>query len=271
MLLSEIWIYPVKSLGGIRLSTASVEERGLKYDRRWMIVDEFGTFLTQRAFTNMAFLDVTLSDQGLKISHRYQANTSVIVPYVPVSAERLQVKVWDDIVEAVTVSNEADLWLSNQLDKKVRLVLMPESTERRADPRYALKGESVSFADGFPFLLISQASLDDLNGKLSNPIEMRRFRPNFVVLGSEAFGEDTWQSIEIGTLTFDLVKPCARCILTTINPETGEKSPEPLRTLATYRKVNNKILFGQNLVAATYGSVNEGDKISIIQSRSVPQ
>jgi uncharacterized protein len=264
MQLSEIWIYPVKSLGGIRLESAQVEERGLQYDRRWMIVDQDGMFLTQRAFTKMALMDVALAESGLLISDRFQEGSQVIVPFEPVSRNVLRVTVWDDTVDAMTVSDEVDAWLTEQLDKKVHLVIMPQSTQRKADPRFALNGESVSFADGFPFLLISEASLGDLNDRLAYPIEMKRFRPNFVVSGAEAFGEDTWKSIQIGDIQFDLVKPCARCILTTIDPETGEKGAEPLKTLASYRRVNNKVLFGQNLVAVKEGTVSEGDNIKIL-------
>lgn len=264
MLLSEIWIYPVKSLGGIRLEACQVEERGLQYDRRWMIVDESGIFLTQRAFSKMALLDVSLHPDGIVISNRQESKNQVFVPYVPVSSNPMRVVVWDDTVEALTVSDEADAWLSEQLDKKVHLVIMPESTQRKADPRYALHDESVSFADGFPFLLISEGSLNDLNGRLTDPVSMRRFRPNFVISGTNAFAEDDWKSIKIGTLSFDVVKPCARCILTTIDPETAAKGPEPLKTLATYRRVNNKVLFGQNLVAREEGNVREGDEIVLL-------
>ncbi len=264
MQLSEIWVYPVKSLGGIRLPQARVEERGLEHDRRWMIVDEHGMFLTQRAFTKMALLDVSLQAGGLHISHRFN-QSSVIVPYKPISAKCMQVTVWDDQVEALTVSDEVDDWLSKQLDKKVQIVMMPESAVRMADPRYALHGETVSFADGFPFLLISEASLEDLNSRLAYPVVMKRFRPNFVVSGADAFGEDSWKSIQIGSLRFDLVKPCARCILTTIDPETGEKGPEPLKTLAAYRRVNNKVLFGQNLVVAQRGVVRQRDQVIVLE------
>jgi len=264
MHLSEIWIYPVKSLGGIRLTKAQVEERGLQYDRRWMIVDENARFITQREINKMAILDVALTEKGLLLSHRFESESNVLVPYKPVSATPLQVTVWDDSLEALTVSNDADDWLSNQLGKKVSIVMMPKSTERKADPRYAVNGENVSFADGFPFLLISEASLEDLNSKLSEVILMKRFRPNFVVSGAEPFGEDAWKSIQIGTIGFNVVKPCARCILTTINPETGEKGSEPLKTLASYRRVNNKVLFGQNLVASQTGTVREGDEIALL-------
>jgi uncharacterized protein YcbX len=168
-------------------------------------------------------------------------------------------------VEAVTVSDEADQWLSEQLNLQVKLVMMPESTQRKADPRYAKNEENVSFADGFPYLLISQASLDHLNELLEEPIVMQRFRPNFVVTGTSPHAEDDWKSIQIGTLFFDLVKPCARCVLTTIDPETAQKGKEPLKTLATYRRVGNKILFGQNVVTKQNGLVKQGDKILVIE------
>jgi uncharacterized protein YcbX len=155
--------------------------------------------------------------------------------------------------------------LSRVIDKKVRLVFMSESTARKADPRYALQGENVSFADGFPYLLISRASLEDLNQRLPLAIEMNRFRPNFVVSGAAPFEEDSWKSIQIGDLRFTAVKPCSRCILTTIDPETGEKGAEPLKTLSSYRRINNKVLFGQNLVAAQTGTLREGDKIIVLQ------
>jgi uncharacterized protein YcbX len=264
MVLSEIWIYPVKSLGGIRLKASEVEENGLRFDRRWMIVDENGVFLTQRVITKMALIKVGLSMHGLVLANRKDPLNELIIPFDPITAEPVAVSVWDDTVEAVTVSDEANAWLSSQLNKNVRIVMMPESTRRPADPRYAKHGEAVSFADGFPFLLISQGSLDDLNARLPEAIEMKRFRPNFVVAGTGPFSEDSWKSIRIGGLQFDIVKPCARCVLTTINPETGEKGAEPLKTLASFRNVKNKILFGQNLVGRETGTVREGDEITLM-------
>ncbi|MCE7066413.1 MOSC domain-containing protein [Dyadobacter sp. CY326] len=265
MHLSEIWIYPVKSLGGIRLKEAKTEEKGLQYDRRWLIIDETNTFITQRVFHQMALIDVSLEQEGLKIFQRNNPKNSILVPYEPVSAEKLSVKIWDDIAEAVTVSNEADSWLSAQLGQPVRLVMMPESTQRKADPRYAKNGENVSFADGYPFLVISQASLDELNTRLESPISMIRFRPNFVIAETQPFAEDQWKRIAIGGLGFEIVKPCARCVLTTVDPATGQKGAEPLKTLAGYRRVNNKVLFGQNLVATSYGMIREGDPLNVIE------
>jgi uncharacterized protein YcbX len=265
MTLSEIWVYPVKSLGGIRLTKALTEERGLQYDRRWMIIDEENVFITQRAHLKMALIDVALLDDGLKIFLRADPADFVLVPYEPVTALPVTVQVWDDATEALTVSDEADSWLSRQLDMKLRLVAMPDSTERKADPRYARHNENVSFADGFPYLVISQASLDDLNGRLAEPIEMRRFRPNFVISGTEPFAEDQWKHIAIGNLRFEVVKPCARCVLTTINPETAEKGAEPLKTLATYRRNGNKILFGQNVTVRDFGELKVGDRITVLE------
>lgn len=265
MTLSEIWVYPVKSLGGIRLTKALTEEKGLQYDRRWMIIDEENVFITQRAYSKMALIDVALTDEGLKIYLRANPDDFVLVPYKPVTAMPVAVKVWDDTADALTVSDEADAWLSRHLNLKLRLVVMPDSTERKADPRYARHSENVSFADGFPYLVISQASLDDLNSRLAEPIEMRRFRPNFVISGTEPFAEDQWKHITIGDLHFEVVKPCARCVLTTINPETAEKGPEPLKTLASYRKNGNKILFGQNVTVRNPGELKVGDPLMVLE------
>jgi uncharacterized protein YcbX len=150
MNVSEIWIYPVKSLGGIRLKESEVEERGLKYDRRWMIVDEDGTFLTQRTHSKMALIDVALDTDALILTSRSDQQ-SIKIPFQPVSGEQISTKVWNDEVIALTVSDTADTWLSEQLDKNVRLVIMPEWAERKADPEYAKNNDNVSFADGFPY------------------------------------------------------------------------------------------------------------------------
>ncbi|TDE13313.1 MOSC domain-containing protein [Dyadobacter psychrotolerans] len=266
MILSEIWIYPVKSLGGIRLKESEVKEKGLKYDRRWMVVDEAGIFLTQRLVTKMAFIDVEMTSEGLRLIQRTNQEY-IIVPFEPVSAEEMNVKVWDDYVTAVTVCDEVDEWLSRQLERKVRLVFMPSWSERKADPKYATDDENVSFADGFPFLIISQGSLDFLNKKLAETVEMKRFRPNLVVDGVPPHAEDNWKKIQIGDLDFEIVKPCARCVLTTINPITGVKGHEPLKTLATYRRQEKKIMFGQDVVAKTFGTIREGDQLVVVTEK----
>jgi uncharacterized protein YcbX len=264
MHISEIWIYPVKSLGGIRLTASQIEEKGLQYDRRWMIVDENGKFITQRVNRKMATLDVALHADGLVISNRSALPDHIHVPFQPVSSTVVEVKIWKDVVEAHTVCDEADTWLSEQLGKPVRIVEMTESSERKIDPQYARSGETVSFADDFPFLLISEASLEELNGRLAVPVEMKRFRPNFVVAGTGPFAEDLWKRIRIGQTSFLVAKPCERCVVTTIDPRTGHKGPEPLKTLATFRRVNNQVLFGQNLVGLQKGIVREGDPLEVL-------
>ncbi|MEO6685614.1 MAG: MOSC N-terminal beta barrel domain-containing protein [Dyadobacter sp.] len=263
MLLSEIWIYPVKSLGGIRQKQALVEEKGLQYDRRWMIVDEKGKFLTQRVNVNMALLDVAIHAGGLVISHRNQSDNQILVPFKTISNQTIQVKVWDDILLARTVCDQADNWLSSQLGKKVRIVEMSEQTQRNMDPTYSGKESLVSFADDFPYLLISEGSLKDLNSRLDQPVTMKRFRPNFVISDTEPFAEDSWKKVKIGQVEFIVAKPCERCVLVSIDPITGQKGPEPLKTLSNYRKVDKNIFFGQNLVSLQNGLLHEGDELVI--------
>ncbi|MCE6988132.1 MOSC domain-containing protein [Dyadobacter sp. CY323] len=265
MQLSEIWVYPVKSLSGIRLTEAEVLERGLKYDRQWMIVDDNNVFITQRVFHKMALIDVSLEETGMRFSNRLEEDNEVFVPFNPETNETVTVKIWEAWVDAVTVSPDADKWLSKELGQSLRLVMMPTSTERKVPVKYAKNGENVGFADDFPYLIISQASLDDLNTRLLEPVAMKRFRPNFVVAGTMPFEEDQWKKISIGGLDFELLKPCARCVLTTIDPVTAQKGKEPLKTLSTYRMFNKKILFGQNVVATSFGTVKEGDTVTVME------
>lgn len=261
--LSEIWIYPVKSLGGIRLTASDVQERGLQYDRRWMLVDENGQFITQSTVPKMATIHVSLHANGLLLSPNSDPSNQVTVPFQRISDEPLEVKIWKDSVIAYTVCNEADIWLSAQLDKNVRIVEMTGSTVRKMDENIAGPDLTVSFADDFPYLLISVASLEALNDRLEQPVEMNRFRPNFVVSGTEPFEEDSWKYIQIGTIGFHVASPCERCVLTTVDPATGTKGREPLRTLATFRKDGHRLLFGQNVIGLQTGTVHEGDRITI--------
>lgn len=262
MFLAEIWIYPIKSLGGIPLTESTVEPRGLQYDRRWMLVDAGGEFITQRKIHEMALIGVNFASGGFNVAHRSFPHDPLFIPFEPVTNHFVQVRVWDDTVGAVTVSAEADRWFSRYLRQPVRLVKMTEETSRPVDMRYAKNGETVSFADGYPLLLIGRASLDDLNARLPEPVSMRRFRPSVVVGGASPFAEDAWENIKIGSATFRAVKPCARCVLTTIDPATGQAGAEPLKTLATYRQRNGKLLFGMNLLAEA-GYLAVGDRVEI--------
>ena len=263
MHLSEIWVYPIKSLRGIRLSEASVEVRGLKYDRRWMIVDENGIFVTQRTNPEMALLNVAFDPEGLLISHHYRSGDKILVPFEPTSTTSLKVKVWKDVVTARTVCDRLDAWISQQLGKKLRIVEMTEYSHRKINPVFAYENEQLSFADDFPYLLISEASLGSLNTQLTVPVGMDRFRPNFVIASTQPFEEDCWKGIKIGDLTFRIASSCERCVLVNVDTETGVKSREPLRTLARFRQIEKKVLFGQNLISITQGIVREGDLVEV--------
>lgn len=260
--LQDIYIYPIKSLGGIRLDESQVEEKGLQYDRRWMLVDQNGTFVSQRKHPQLALLHVHLQQDGLEVVNTQKADMRIIIPYKKKGVGGISVSVWDDQFEALHLSTELDDWFSDFLDFDVRLVQMPETTQRKVDPNYAVNEESVSFADGMPYLLISQASLDDLNAKLDEKIPMNRFRPNLVFAGMEPFQEDEVGRFSIGKVDFQGIKLCARCIMTTVDQETGVKGKEPLKTLATYRQRGNKILFGQNVVALSLGKIKVGDEVT---------
>jgi uncharacterized protein YcbX len=262
--LSEIHIYPVKSMSGISLQTGQIGSRGFEYDRRWMLINDKGDFMTQRHYPQMTFLQPTVEKSVLKIADKNTPNDSIKIPIEPYEAEKMEVPIWDDHCIALTVSREADKWLSKKLDTKCRLVFMPDTTKRQADEKYAESGDIVSFADGFPFLIIGQSSLDDLNSRLENPVPITNFRPNLVFTGAEAFAEDNWNDIKIGNLSFKVVKPCARCTITTVDQETAARSKEPLRTLAAYRRVGNDVLFGQNAICKETGEVRVGEEIEVL-------
>jgi len=261
MKLTEIWIYPVKSLGGVRLSKAKVLPKGLEYDRRYMLVDENNRFITQRVFPQLALFKLSIGDDVFTVSH---GNDSITIPISPEQNEKLtSVVIWDDTVQGVELGDEFNQWFSVHAGVKCRLIFFPEQNERLVDKVFAQNNEQVGLADGYPFLIIGQSSLDELNSKLEVPVPMNRFRPNFVFDGSKPFAEDDWRDIKIGANGFTGLKLCARCVLTTVNQETGEKGVEPLATLATFRKTGSKVNFGQNLVARHHLEVKEGDEIEI--------
>jgi uncharacterized protein YcbX len=257
----DIFIYPIKSLGGIRLSEAVVEERGFQYDRRWMLVDDSGVFLSQRKYPRMALLSVELKAEELRVFSKHEPDRCVNVPLNFASGPEISVTIWDDQVTAKKVHEDLDQWFSDFLEFSVSLVLMPDTTHRKVDERYAVNSESVSFADGMPYLMIGQASLDDLNSRMETPVPMDRFRPNIVFSGGSPYLEDSLRKIKVGELELQIVKPCARCVMTTVDQQSGIKEKEPLKTLASYRTINRKIYFGQNVVALQTGKIRVGDPI----------
>jgi uncharacterized protein YcbX len=261
LFVQNLYLYPIKSLGGISVPEAFVEERGFRYDRRWMLVDKKGDFVTQRQHPQLALLQVSLSKTQLEVVSKGDPSQRIAFDLGLVSDQELQVSIWGDQVLARVVSAEVSRWFSDFLQMELDLVVMPESSQRKMDPRYAVQGESVSFADGMPYVIIGQASLDELNGRLADPVGMDRFRPNLVFSGGEAYAEDQFKQLQIGEVEFQVVKPCARCVMITVDQEKGTKGKEPLATLATYRSQGSKVYFGQNAVALTQGIVRVGDPI----------
>lgn len=260
-ILSEIWIYPIKSLGGIRLKSSKVFGKGLQYDRRFMLVDDGGLFMTQRVYPEMALFKVSLNNEQITVTH---LGDSISFPVVPLNTQPAKpVQVWDDLIMANEVSSDISAWFSQRLNKECRLVFFPEENPRAVDPKYKVNDEHVGLADGYPVLIIGQSSLDDLNNRLAEPLPMNRFRPNLVFTGGEPFEEDNWKNFSVGDTRLIGVKPCSRCVLTTVDQETGKKGAEPLKTLATYRSRNNKIYFGQNVLVVDPFEIKEGDVITL--------
>lgn len=264
--LSAINIYPVKSLAGIALTKSKVEERGLEFDRRWMIVDSENHFITQRKNPQMVFINFTIKNHNLIFQHRIKKMDQLEIPLFELPQKIINVKVWEDVCEAVEYSNEINDWFSKALDFKCKLVYMPNSANRKTSIKHYPQSKNVSFADGYPFLIIGEETLNFLNSKLAGPVMMKQFRPNLVFSGGKEHDEDNWKNIKIGELQFTVVKPCARCVITTIDPVSSKKSKEPLATLSTYRNVDNKILFGQNALVHQEGFIAIGDKIKLEQA-----
>ncbi|WP_175633894.1 MOSC domain-containing protein [Pedobacter ghigonis] len=262
--LSAIYVYPIKSLGGFRLNEAHLEEKGLKYDRRWMLVNETGMFITQRKHFELALLQVSIADGKLTVVHKLTPEVTISFALDEDTGEQIPVNIWDDASTGLEVNQAVSEWFSAYLQFKVKLVKMPLAEKRYVDRDYAGNDEIVSFADGYPCLMIGESALNGLNEKLQEPVLMDRFRPNFVFTGGEAHLEDRFKSFYIGDVLFSAVKPCARCVLITINQQTGEKGQEPLRTLAGYRTINKKIMFGQNLLPQAQGLIRTGDEIRVV-------
>jgi uncharacterized protein YcbX len=263
MEISQLYIYPIKSLGGIALKSSLIEERGLRFDRRWMLVDETNCFLTQRTLPVLSSFDVVIAENSLLVINKTNQN-SISVPFLPKSNIYKKVKVWDDEVNAEIVDESISEWFSEQLYMKADLVFQHDNAIRKIDSKYAINGlEHTSFSDGYPILIISEASLALLNSKCSEKISMERFRPNIVLKDCEPFFEDSLKAIKINDVELHGVKPCARCIVPTLNPQTQKFSKEPLLTLSKFRKFDSKILFGQNAVVHQIGEISIGDKISI--------
>jgi uncharacterized protein YcbX len=284
MHISEINIYPIKSLKGISLDSSAVERRGLEYDRRWMLVTPDGMFFTQRDFPHMSLISVQIGSGGLDVGSDRAGK--IHVPCEPDKGERKRVTVWGSVCDGLIYNGVVSEWFSDAIGTDCRLVHMPDTSERHVNPLFNNGDDIVSFADGYPLLVISEASLADLNGRIAaryrdeeppQPLPMNRFRPNLVVADAEAFAEDAWGHVRVGEGLFRTTKPCERCVVTTVDQSRGKfDGKDPLKTLATYRIAKdvmpdryaklgltpNSVLFGQNLIAENPGVViRVGDEV----------
>ncbi len=260
--LNEILIYPIKSLAGISVSKWEVVETGLKYDRKFMLIDNEQQFLSQRHLPKMALIQTQLIQNQLILSAPQQDD--FILNLEPQGGEIIHSTIWNDICAARSISNTVDEWFSDFLGKSCKLVYMPDETIRQVDQNFAQFNDQTAFSDGFPFLIIGENSLANLNQAMKLNLEMARFRPNLVIADSSAYAEDSWRKIKIGTIEFRLPKPCSRCAIPAINPKTAEISKEPLTTLNRLRKWNNKIYFGQNALHNQTGFLQIGDEVEIL-------
>ena len=262
---SELYIYPIKSLGGIKVKHAEVTDRGFKYDRRWMLIDENNRFISQREVAKMALLKPAIEDDGIRVIFN---DTSLKFRYNTENKELIKVFIWDDECLAQLVDEDADRWFTDILGINCRLVYMPDEALRSTDARYAPDGFVTSFADAYPFLMIGQASLNDLNSRLEFALPMDRFRPNIVITGGQPYEEDTMDEVTINGISFFGVKLCARCNIPTIDQQTAKAGKEPSKTMARYRLKNNKIYFGQNLIHSGTGFISVGDEVNVLSQHT---
>ena len=259
---SHLNVYPVKACRGIPLGSATLDRWGIQHDRNWMVVDSEGLFISQRTEPRLSLVEPTLSRERLTLRAPQVAPLSL--PVTGRAGAERQVTIWQDVCRALDQGDEAAEWLTHYLGRQARLVRIGAGYERAVNETAYPAGAEVGFADGYPLLLLSGASLRELNGRLLEPVPMNRFRPNVVVEGCPAFTEDTWKRIRIGGVTLHLVKPCERCVVTTVDQATGVQSKEPLATLATYRRWGEGVIFGQNAVHQGVGTLSVGETVEVL-------
>lgn len=266
MRLASLHLYPVKGGHRVDVSEAVVEPWGLAGDRRWFPVEPDGTMVSQRELPVLTQIQPTLTPGGIRLTA--PGHPDLLVPAA--SGDYVEVQVWASRFKASPGGPAADAWLSAVVGRPLRLMWMDDPSRRPVDPQYANPGDTVSAADGYPLLLTNTASLAQLNDWIveggGEPLPMNRFRPNVVVDGAPAWAEDGWvgRRIRIGDVVFRMPKPCARCVLTTNDQETGERGREPLRTLARYRNFDQKLLFGMNLIPDGTGTLLTGDPVELL-------
>ena len=262
MYVSALYYYPIKSCGAVQVDAADIDACGLRNDRRLLVIAPDGTFITQREQPRLALVNPVINGDDLTLAAPHMAPLAVTLgddgaPY--------RVRIFRDACEAVDQGEAAAAWFSDYLQTPCRVVAMAPHYTRQVNPNFARGPEDqVAFADAFPFLLLSEASLNDLNSRMPEPLPMNRFRPNIVIAGCEPYAEDAWPALRIGSVEFAAAKACVRCVVTTTDQVTTERGEEPLKTLATYRKTEAGVIFGQNLLHLNRGVIRVGDAVSPI-------
>lgn len=264
---AELRIHPVKALRGYAREAVTVAPWGIETDRRWMVVTPEGRFLTQRELPGMACVTAEATVAGLRLSTEGFDPCGIPFPEPGVAPVRA-VTVWRDTVPALDAGVAAAAWISAVLGLACGLVYLADTTARPVDPAFGRPGDHAAFADGFPLLLATTASLAALNAALPAPVPMDRFRPNLVLAGAEPWAEDHWKRIRVGGVTFRIVKPCSRCVVTTVDQTSGARpdKSEPLRTLGRLRRTADGVIFGQNLIPDGQGRIARGDPVEILEA-----
>ncbi len=262
MQVAALYYYPIKSCGAIEVQAAPLDKCGIRHDRQFLLIDPDGTYLSQREYPRMALVRPQVDERQLTLLGPGMSPLSIDICQ---TGKVRPVRIFRDTCEAIDQGDAVAKWFSGYLGSPCRLVTMAPQFARRVNPVFASNPEDqVNFADAYPFLLATEASLDDLNARLAEPLPMNRFRPNIVVAGATAYAEDTWKTLSIGAVEFVVAKACVRCVVTTTNQATAERGAEPLRTLATYRNLTGDgVFFGQNLIHVSEGEIRVGDPVVV--------
>jgi uncharacterized protein len=261
---SNLTYYPIKACRGFDVPASNIQRMGLEHDRRMMVITPDGGFLTQREYPRLALITPSLKNEALTLS---APNFDSLQIGIQKTGTPTPVEIWSSAgVDAIDQGDEAAAWLSDWLGVSVRLVHIADGFKRKLNPNYAVNTDDhTGFADGYPILIISEESLQDLNGRLDSAVQMNRFRPNLVLKGCEPFAEDTWKRIRIGDVEMALVKPCPRCVVTTIDKETLKKNKEPLKTLSVYRNHELGAIFGMNTIPLNEGRIEINMEVEILE------
>jgi uncharacterized protein YcbX len=266
MIVESIFFYPIKSLPGISVNEWWTEPKGFRFDRRMMLIDSTNKFVSLRGVPELYHCSLELSENNfLRVTHQSIGGDGIFLNLEnPKIIDEIEVVIWNDTVKAGLMETHLSNWFSEVFNKDLRLVFMEASQQRQIDLRYANEGEMVSFADGYPYLIVQSSSLDYFNEKLDTPVEMIRFRPNIVLKGGSSFEEDHWTQLRIGEVEFKLVKPCGRCKVINIDPNLLDLNPKVMETLKSFRPPT----FGMNAcLTGNEGTIRVGEEVVVLDQR----